>query len=671
MFRRFATVLPLLLAAACSATPGTESTGATEGESAFSSDQATLLDFEFDAELLTDRSFGTDKTIIQDQLLYTMGHLNTDRSVGRLDKVTLTNVVRSKEGEKTLLKYHAKLPVAWASKTTLPTSYDFVIPRDLSSEAVEAFTEKYKHDCVDFGAHDVDSGSMWYYYRPRNSACKLEDAAVVRTRATITKSTENTTGKFPEYHKVWEDDALNVVAIFGKYEDGGDVGDAGVSAYNSFVASMKRELAGATTTPETVPASPGTKLPDVSFTKKLPDGKTVNVTALLVDNIGSTTRAFDERYNALSSRADLIAYNGHAGLGQNVRALARKGKFVAGQYQIIFMNGCDTFAYVDGSLAETRAKINADDPTGTKYMEFITNAMPSFFSSMSNATTSVVKGLLGYASPKTYDQIFTGIDRSEVVLVTGEEDNVFTPGMKIGSGGTVDPVTPFSFKLEGSPARNEEVRGVAKQLAAGSYTFTMTGTGDADLHVKVGSKRRRRATTAVRTTAGRRSLHREGRRHAGRQRSRARLRGDLHVRGRRLQELRHSLGVPDAGTAFGSSPRSSFQGSSPTMAPSASSQNSGRAGIARGTGERQGEHGGQDVARSTTRDVPRRGRRPHEIAERARGRGRAQGPRLDEDGAGTEAFPEIVGGRAEGGEVGRRTTDDVHFPEDHVVLRTS
>jgi hypothetical protein len=40
---------------------------------------------------------------------------------------------------------------------------------------------------------------------------------------------------------------------------------------------------------------------------------------------------------------------------------------------------------------------------------------------------------LAYKTPKTYDQIFTGVDNSEVVLVTGEEDNVFKPGMKIGS----------------------------------------------------------------------------------------------------------------------------------------------------------------------------------------------------------------------------------------------
>jgi hypothetical protein len=65
-------------------------------------------------------------------------------------------------------------------------------------------------------------------------------------------------------------------------------------------------------------------------------------------------------------------------------------------------------------------------------MEFVTNAMPSFFSSMPAASTAIITSLLNFKSPKTYEEMFKGIDRAEVVLVTGEEDNVFQPGMKIG-----------------------------------------------------------------------------------------------------------------------------------------------------------------------------------------------------------------------------------------------
>lgn len=413
-----------------------DSSDAESDEGAFSSNQATLLDFEFDGELVTDSSWNDTQTI-QDQMLYTIGQLNGDTSVGRLDNLELSNVRKTTDGDKTKIAYHAKLPVAWGSKTNLPSSYKFALPRDVSSAGQQAFTDKHKSTCVDWGAHDVDTGSMWYYYRPNKDGCDVTDAELVRTTATVTRSSLNTTAKYPEYQMVWADDRFEVVAIFGKYEETGDADDAGVQGFNYFVQTMKTELAShqLVTTPANVSDSPGPATKDVTFEATLADGKKVKVTALLVDAITSVWDGFQQRYESLTPTADLIAYNGHAGLGQNVRALARMGRWAKAKYQIFFMNGCDTFAYVDGSLAQTRATLNPDDPTGTKYMEFVTNAMPSYFSSMPVASVALAKGLLSYAQPKTYDQIFEGIDRAEVVLVTGEEDNVFQPGMPIGSGG--------------------------------------------------------------------------------------------------------------------------------------------------------------------------------------------------------------------------------------------
>ena len=482
--------LPVLLASlalgGCAPAPADSATG----DDAFSSNQATLLDFDFDAELSTNSSWD-DKQTIEDQLLYTIGHLNADKSVGRLDNLVLSNIQKSESGGKITIKYHAKLPVAWGSKTNLPTSYKLALPKDTSTAGISAFTEKHKHSCVDWGAHEVDTGSMWYYYRPRQNGCDIKPEEVVSVTATAAKSTQNTTKKYPEYHKVWEDNRLEVVAIFGKYEANATSGDVGIDGFNSFVAMMKRELRALTptvaTTPSNVADTPGPATADVSFEATLADGKVVKVTALLVDAITQVPVGFDARYESLTPTADVIAYNGHAGLGQNVRALARKGKWAAKKYQMFFMNGCDTFAYVDGSLAQTRAALNPDDPTGTKYMEFVTNAMPSFFSSMPSASTALMKGLLSYAQPKTYDQIFENIDRSEIVLVTGEEDNVFQPGMPIGTpggGGGVVPGPAFTpFEETGSVARAAE-KAYAYDVPAGTYTITLSGDGDADLYVK-------------------------------------------------------------------------------------------------------------------------------------------------------------------------------------------
>jgi hypothetical protein len=480
----------LLLAVGCSS--AAESEDAESSDQDFWSREAVQLDFEVDGELVTDSTFNV-KAKIQDQFLYTIGHLNGDRSVGRLDKLALTNVQSASQGDGTVkVSYHAKLPVAWGKKNAVPSSYALTLPKNVSFSGLESFTTKYKEKCVDFSAHDVDSGSMWYYYRPRASGCALDAADVVRFTASVTTSTENTTGKFPEYHKVWEDNQLRVVAIFGKNEEGTTSNDAGISAFNSFVRSMRSTLSSyvPTTEPANVATDPGVATPDVTFNAQIGGGKSVSVTALLVDKVGAAPQSFYTRYNALSTNADLIMYNGHAGLGQNVRALANQGTFVSGKYLLLFMNGCDTFAYVDGSLAQKRRPLNPDDNAdGTKYLDIVTNGMPSYFHTNATASTALIKGLLSIAQPQTFEQIFASLDSQQVVLVTGEEDNAFTPGMPIGGGGGE---AGYSRDESGSVTRGQELAYETPSLPAGRYTVTLAHDpaspgGDADLYVKVGS----------------------------------------------------------------------------------------------------------------------------------------------------------------------------------------
>jgi len=148
------------------------------------------------------------------------------------------------------------------------------------------------------------------------------------------------------------------------------------------------------------------------------------------------------------------------------------------------MNGCDTFAYVDGSLAQTRAAINTDDPTGTKYMEFVVNAMPAFFHSDSEASMAMINGLLGKEAPKTYEQIFADIDPSQVVLVTGEQDNVFKPaGGGGGAGALFNETTSVS---------KGQMLSFSANVTPGTYLVALGEDpahkgGDADLYVKLGT----------------------------------------------------------------------------------------------------------------------------------------------------------------------------------------
>ena len=398
-----------------------------------SSYHATFVDLAFKGRLEIRNSWNHDRTIEQ-QLLYTIGQLNGERAVGRLDQIKLSNVEVAEEDGLKVITYEATLPVAWAKDNPAPETFGLVLPRDMNGDALKTFAENYGSSCVDYSAHDVTAGSMWYYFRPAQGRCNLKEGDIFRTEAQVTPSAIETTGKYPEYHKVWQDGRLEVVAIFGRaHEDRDPASDIGTRNFKNFLDQIRRNFPDIelTQTPATVDSVLGVDTTEIRLDGKIDELHAISVTALVVDNVRTAGATFDARYRELTPTADLIIYNGHAGLGQNIKALARKGDWKTDQYVMVFMNGCDTYAYVDDALYEAHRAVNSDDTVGTKYVDILTNAMPAYFRSMTGASLAVIRGLLSYESPMTYEEIFKDIDKTQIVLVTGEDDNEFYPGFGI------------------------------------------------------------------------------------------------------------------------------------------------------------------------------------------------------------------------------------------------
>jgi hypothetical protein len=472
--------------AACAVGAG-EGTGG--GDDAFSSVTATLMTFDFDGELTSTQSTNVTGQI-RAQMLYTVGQFNGEGGVARLDKIKLTSVAGAWIGGGLYrVRYHATLPVAWPSKTSLPSSYALTLPHRIDASGQATFLSRYSKTCNDGEVDSITSSNYWYHYRPRASACAIAASDALNANARVSVSPLNTSGKYPEYDRVWEDGALNVVAVFGKYAVGDTTeDDAGIAGYDQFIAAVRTELGdGASTSPATIPDGPGVAAPDITFTITRDDGRTITVTALLVDEVASAPTSFVKRYGELVPGADLVLYNGHAGLGANVRALAGMGKFFPGKYQVFFMNGCDTFAYMDNAIGAAHAGVNPDDPTETKYMDVITNSMPAYFSSMPDDAMSLIRAAMASADGdyQTYDAIFASVDPSQVVVVTGEEDNVFEPGAPMPS-----PV--MALAEQDVVTKGQMIAYTTDVLPAGAYVFQLTPNqgmkgGDADLRVHTGT----------------------------------------------------------------------------------------------------------------------------------------------------------------------------------------
>src|SRR5207302_3421594 len=106
------------------------------------------------------------------------------------------------------------------------------------------------------------------------SGCAIDAADAASPAASARVSTLNSVARYPEYHRVWEDRSLDVLAVFGKFAKGATSDyDAGISAYNEFVAAVSSELGSAAVMTPALPGAPGAANPEVVFQLDLGDGR--------------------------------------------------------------------------------------------------------------------------------------------------------------------------------------------------------------------------------------------------------------------------------------------------------------------------------------------------------------------------------------------------------------
>jgi hypothetical protein len=377
---------------------------------------------------------------IRDQLKFTVGQLNGEEGgspdLARLEVKILANLSATDKDYREIL-YSARLFLAWPKELTLPYQYDFVLPAGATPLLLSKFHLAYGNDvfkgkkCLDTHASQVSPGIFWYYYRPLKMSCPLSflnerPPELVKTiKAKLSYSDEQSFNKKPEYKKIWEDNRLIVVNIFGKAtEFAQNSSDSGIKAYNEMV-NMVLDTWG-------LPISSNIDLSNhelfisqsnenyIELHYQLDSGQILEIYLLLVDSLISPGKIFLNQYAKLSGIADFVSYSGHADLGGNIKRLASYAHFLPQQYQIYLINGCDTFAYVDEALFKAHQKVNPGEAK-TKYLDLITNAMPSFFHMNASTNMSVIKSLLGRKD--TYSDLLSQFDPYQRSLVIGEEDN--------------------------------------------------------------------------------------------------------------------------------------------------------------------------------------------------------------------------------------------------------
>jgi hypothetical protein len=424
MLRRSLFLAPLLAlsvtSVACTSS-GDDTPVADEGN--ITSNEANPAELKFKGEVIA-RGDDTARKAIAAQLMYLQGAFTTDiRGNGQTGMPTLTNVREEAQGDKKKISYEVALGVAWPKRLAMPESYAVVVPKDITE--LDAFNAKYDGRC---GHNEYGQDTFWHDWNPKASGCTVDDADVVKATAAVAPHPQATQGKYPEYDQIWADDALDVVAVFGIISSNTPQ-DEGARTREMILSEAASSITGAQRTD--APATPGI-LKDSTVTGKIMvDGreKRVTVTGILVQEASSAGTAFNERYRSLTEKADVIIYEGHSGLGSNINALARNTGATAGKYQLVYLYGCQTLAYLEPVMHEKRIALNGaeQDPEGTKYLDIIANALPAYGDN-GRSTLDLYRNVLKPgAQPKNFNQLIDPIRTSGLVVVFGEHDNTYRP----------------------------------------------------------------------------------------------------------------------------------------------------------------------------------------------------------------------------------------------------
>ncbi len=214
------------------------------------------------------------------------------------------------------------------------------------------------------------------------------------------------------------DDALKRIDILS---------DGGVREFNAMVAEVERGMTDEAKK-EIDPGSSVRRATTITGKKKI-DGRTVTVslTAILVDSVASAGEDFDALYKPASEKADYVYYGGHSGLGTNIRSLADRAVVAKGKYQVVYLNGCQTFGYLGTTWNDKKRAANGEsDPEGTKDLDIFMTGLPAY-DDAAKSMLSIYKALEGSATPKTVNTLLEDFSSYHLNVVFGEDDNVFKP----------------------------------------------------------------------------------------------------------------------------------------------------------------------------------------------------------------------------------------------------
>lgn len=387
-----------------------------ESNGALTSHEASFVDFTFKGEVVAPSNVVARQAIVS-QLFYTEGGLTHLGGNTRPGFVRVKDVTSAPAGDGfQRIKYAAELPVLWPAHRDPPTSYKIVVPLKVDQASLDAFNAKYDGQC---GKNEYGQETFWHDFEPTAEGCALGDDTF-QASAEVTPSVGVIVDKYPEYDRIYADGVIKMVSVVGLDGWADQPTDYGTRVFERLVSDVKTLSHGT----ETAGDKTDFIHRDVTI-KGTVSGKKLEHRIFLISQAESHTPEFDERYAAATADADVVTYDGHSGLGKNIRAVTSVASVKPGQYQVWFLDGCNSLGYLDDNFTARRRDANGGQDT--KFVDIIGNALPSMWPGGESTSFKLIRALANLAQPKNYGEILTEFPTDQVPAVVGDEDNTFTP----------------------------------------------------------------------------------------------------------------------------------------------------------------------------------------------------------------------------------------------------
>lgn len=334
----------------------------------------------------------------------------------------------------------------WMIDSDVSESKTLELPLPYSAESIRNTNWK---TCTDQSDDDHSTWSfLWYYWDPSRPGCEhLSNVDYQLIQIEIGHETTQSKLSFPEYKRMIRMEngvpTLAMTFAFGyvkdvNFPDPFRDSDFGMREFQKFHRSAKNQLISLGLRENPILQSDITEGSTVIGTQfvGMKNGTQLKISIVAaagVDQMDIFSHSYAKKHEGF------FAWFGHSRVGSGFDADILEQKLIlypeefstSREYQLIYWAGCNSYSYYTLPFFDLKSQLDPEhDPNGTRNLDLISNALPSLFAFNSANAQILLRALLNWEVPTSYQAIVDQIELHAgswnypvIVNVLGDEDN--------------------------------------------------------------------------------------------------------------------------------------------------------------------------------------------------------------------------------------------------------